>query len=88
MTEQETDEILARLDYLETAIWIDRKFSGYVRYAELLRKMPNGLPPEVAQLVAAGKNKIAMMQLVRSIEISLPAAQVVMRFFDLREGRE
>jgi len=87
MTEQDTDEIMARLDYLETAMQIDRKYSGYVPYAELLRKMPNGLPAEVAQLVAAGKNKIAMMQLVKSIGISLPAAQVVMAFFDLREGR-
>jgi hypothetical protein len=79
---------MARLDYLETAMQLSRQNSGYVRYAELLRKMPDGLPAEVAQLIAAGKNKLAMVQLVRSIKISLPAAQVVMGFFDVREGRE
>jgi hypothetical protein len=61
MSEQDIDDIKARLDYLEAAMQIDRNNTGYVPYAEFLSKMPNGLPAEVAQLVAAGKNRLAML---------------------------
>jgi hypothetical protein len=83
MTEQDDDEIVARLDYLEAAMQIERT-NGYVPYAEFRRTMPDGLPPEIAELVAAGQGAKAVMQLARSAGISAPVAQVVVKFFELR----
>jgi hypothetical protein len=86
MTEQDIDDIKARLDYLEAAMKIERT-TGYMPYAEFLRKMPNGLPAQVAELVAAGKDRLAMLQLVKTTGITLPSAQIVMRFFEFRQER-
>jgi hypothetical protein len=86
MTEQDIDDITARLDYLEAAMKIERT-TGYMPYAEFLRKMPNGLPAQVAELAAAGKERLAMLQLVKMTGITLPSAQIVMRFFEFRQGR-
>jgi hypothetical protein len=86
MTEQDIDHINARLDYLEAAMTIERT-TGYMPYAEFLRKMPNGMPAQVAELAADGKERLAMLQLVKMTGINLPSAQVVMRFFEFRQGR-
>jgi hypothetical protein len=56
-------------------------------YAEFVRKMPNGVPDEVAELAAAGKAKMAILQLVKMTGITMPSAQVVVRFIDFRQGR-
>jgi len=83
MTEHDVDEIKARLDYLEAAMQIERT-NGYLPYAEFVARMPDGLPPEVAELATAGKAAQATMQLVKSAGISAPSAQVVLRFFEVR----
>jgi hypothetical protein len=49
--------------------------------------MPNGAPPEVMELVAAGKGKMAILQLVKSTGITMPSAQVVVRFLEFRLAR-
>ena len=87
MTEQDIDDIKARLDYVEAAMKVERS-TGYMPYAEFLRKMPNGLPAQVAELAAAGKERLAMLQLVKMTGITLPSAQIVMRFFEFRQARE
>jgi hypothetical protein len=86
MTEQDVDDIKARLDYLEAAMKITRT-TGYMPYAEFIRTMPNGPPPEVVELVAAGKGKMAILQLVKSTGITMPSAQVVVRFLENRQAR-
>jgi len=86
MNEQDVDDIKARLDYLEAAMKIERT-TGYMPYAEFLRTMPDGLPAQIAELVAAGKARTAIMQLVKSAGITMPSAQVVVRFFEFRQGR-
>jgi hypothetical protein len=87
MTEQDVEDIKARLDYIEAAMKIERT-TGYMPYAEFVRKMPNGVPAEVAEFAAAGKAKMAILQLVKMTGITMPSAQVVVRFIDLRQGRE
>jgi hypothetical protein len=72
MTEHDVDEIKARLDYLEAAMQIER--TSYMPYAESMETMPDGLPPEVAELAAAGKGAKAMMQLAKITGISAPSA--------------
>ena len=86
MSEQDGDDIKARLDYLEAAMKITRT-TGYLPYAEFVRTMPNGPPPEVMELVAAGKGKMAILQLVKSTGITMPSAQVVVRFLEFRQAR-
>jgi hypothetical protein len=86
MTEQDIDEIKARLDYLEAAMKIERT-TGYMPYAEFLRTMPDGVPAQVAELVAAGKGRLAILQLVKSTGISMTSAQVVVRFLEFQQGR-
>jgi hypothetical protein len=86
MSEQDIDDIRARLDYLEAAMNITRT-TGYLPYAEFVRAMPNGPPPEVMELVAAGRGKMAILQLVKSTGITIPSAQVVVRFLELRQAR-
>jgi hypothetical protein len=86
MTEQDIDEIKARLDYLEAAMKIERT-PGYMPYAEFLRTMADGVPAQVAELVAAGKGRLAILQLVKSTGISMTSAQVVVRFFEFQQGR-
>ena len=84
MTEQELDEIKARLDYLEAAMEIERK-NGYMPYAEFIRATPDGLPPQVAELAGAGQGLKAVTQLTKMTGISVPFAQVVVKFFELRQ---
>ena len=86
MTEQDVDDIKARLDYLEAAMQISRT-NGYIPYAEFIRTMPDGLPPQVAELAAAGQGPKATLQLAKSTGISMPSAQVVLKFFEFRQGR-
>jgi hypothetical protein len=86
MTEQDVEDIKARLDYVEAAMKIERT-TGYMPYAEFVRKMPNGVPTEVAELVAGGHDKMAILQLVKMTGITMPSAQVVVRFIDFRQGR-
>jgi len=86
MTEQDVDNITARLDYLEAAMKIERT-TGYMPYAEFLRTMPNGVPTEVQELVAAGKGRIAILQLVKMTGITMPSAQIVVRFLEFRQER-
>jgi hypothetical protein len=86
MTEQDVDEITARLDYLEAAMDIERT-NGYMPYAEFVRTLPDGLPPEVVELADAGQRVKATMQLSKLTGISPAFAQVVLRFRELREGR-
>jgi hypothetical protein len=84
MTEPDVDEIKARLDYLEAAMQIERT-NGYMPYAEFMARMPDGLPPEVADLATAGNGAKSMMQLAKSAGISAPFAQVVLKFFEFRQ---
>jgi len=84
MTEHDVGEIKARLDYLEAAMQIERT-NGYMPYAEFMETMPDGLPPEVAALAAAGKGGKAVMQLAKITGISAPFAQVVLKFFECRQ---
>jgi hypothetical protein len=86
MNEQDVDDFKARLDYLEAAMNITRN-TGYLPYAEFVRMMPNGPPPEVMELVAAGRGKMAILQLVKSTGITMPSAQVVVRFLEFRQAR-
>jgi hypothetical protein len=86
MNVQDFDDIKARLDYLEAAMEITRN-TGYLSYAEFVRKMPNGPPPEVMEFVAAGKGKMAILQLIKSTGITMPSAQVVVRFLESRQAR-
>jgi hypothetical protein len=81
MTEQDIDGTKARLDYLEAAMKIERT-TGYMPYAEFISKMPNGVPAEVAELVAAGKERMAILQLVKMTGITMPSAQIVVRFLE------
>jgi hypothetical protein len=67
MTDQDVDEIKARLDYLEAAMKIERT-NGYMPYAEFRETMPDGLPPEIAELVASGQGVKAAMQLAKAPE--------------------
>ncbi len=84
MTEHDIDEIKARLDYLEAAMQIERT-NGYMPYEEFRKRMPDGLPPEIAELAAAGQGAKAVMQLAKSAGISAPFAQVVLKFFEFRQ---
>ncbi len=84
MPESDVDEIKARLDYLEAAMQIERT-NGYMPYAEFREKMPDGLPPEIAELAAAGQGAKAMMQLAKGAGLSAPSAQVILKFFELRQ---
>ncbi len=81
MSEHDIDEIKARLDYLEAAMQIERT-NGYMTYAEFMKTMPDGVPPELA---AAGTGPQAAMQLARTAGISAAFAQVVLKFFEIRE---
>jgi hypothetical protein len=86
MTEQDSDEITARLDYLEAAMQIERT-NGYMPYAEFVRTLPDGLPPEVADLADAGQRVKATMQLSKLTGLSPAFAQVVVKFVELQQGR-
>jgi predicted dienelactone hydrolase len=86
MNEQDVDDIKARLDYLEAAMKITRT-TGYLPYAEFVRTMPDGPPPEVMEFVAAGKGKMAILQLVKSTGITMSSAQVVVSFLESRQAR-
>ncbi len=86
MTEQDIDEIRARLDYLEAAMQIERT-NGYMPYAEFVRTLPGGLPPEVAELADAGQGVKATMQLSKLTGLSPAFAQVVLKFRELRQAR-
>jgi hypothetical protein len=83
MSEHDVDEIKARLDYLEAAMKIER-LNGYMPYAEFMERLPGGMPPEVAELAAAGNAAKAAMQLAKTTGISAPSAQVVVKFFEFR----
>jgi hypothetical protein len=56
--------------------------NGYMPYAEFIERMPNGLPPELAAAETGAK---AAMQLAKTAGISAPFAQVVLKFFELRQ---
>ncbi len=53
-------------------------------FAEFREKMPDRLPPEIAELVASGQGVKATMQLAKSTGISAAFAQVVVKFFEIR----
>lgn len=52
-----------------------------------LHGLPSGPLAEVTAWLAAGKRKMAIMQLVKSCGIGLPAAQVVVDFLESRQTR-
>jgi hypothetical protein len=41
----------------------------------------------VAELAAAGQGAKAVLQLAKTTGISMPSAQVVLKFFEFRQGR-
>jgi hypothetical protein len=87
MTEQNTYSIEERLDYMELVFAQMWTGDSYLSYEEFLRKMPNGPPAEVTAWLAAGKRKMAIMQLVKSCGVSMPAAQVIASFLESRQAR-